>query len=292
MGQTVYVDLFFLINFSMDFLCFFLTSKILASPPRFGRMVLAAAVGGCYAGVALFLPLGGGTSMAADLLACGAICLLAYGKRGQWRSMPMYILVYTAVSMTLGGFMTALFNLLNRSGWFGAPQSVEKDGISVWLFAALAGISALVTLLGGRMFTKRTGRGSAEVTFFLDGKSICLPAMADTGNLLRDPLGGRLCIVADIGSMRGFLPEEILSAAGKGAVSSLGTLSGRHAGRVRLIPVRTASGEGMLLGLRMERITVRVERSEREVDATVALADLGQSAGGNRILLPSELMAV
>ena len=112
MEQTVYVDLYFLINFSMDFLCFFLTSRILRGPIRFGRMTAGAAVGGIYADLALFLPLAGAAALGTDLLACGAICFITYGKKGERRSLPVYVLVYTAVSMTLGGFMTAFFNLL------------------------------------------------------------------------------------------------------------------------------------------------------------------------------------
>ena len=68
--MQVYIDLYVLINFSMDFLCFFITSKILQGPVRFWRMTLASVIGGIYAGVALFLPISGATAIAADLLAC------------------------------------------------------------------------------------------------------------------------------------------------------------------------------------------------------------------------------
>ena len=46
MGQTVYVDLYFLINFSMDFLCFFLTAKLLDRRLGIGRGLIGAALGG------------------------------------------------------------------------------------------------------------------------------------------------------------------------------------------------------------------------------------------------------
>lgn len=291
MGQVVYVDLLFLINFSMDLLCFFLCSVLLRERIRMGRMLFAASAGGAYGVAALFLPVSGGVSLTVDLFVCMGMCLLAYGGKGRWRSAPVYIMVYVAISMTLGGFMTALFQLLNRSG-LGSSSSVEGDGISVWLFAALAAVSALLTLFGGRFFAKKTARGTAEVCLSYGGRSVRLPAMADTGNLLRDPMCGRLCIVADVGALRGILPEEILRAARSGGTGELTALSHAHAGRIRLIPARTAAGQGLLLGVRMERITVRVGQNEREVDATLALADLGRSAGGSRVLLPSELMAI
>lgn len=292
MEQTVYVDLFFLINFSMDFLCFFITSRILKGPIRFWRMVLGSAVGGVYAVAALFLPLSGGTSLAADLLACALICLITYGKKGERHALPGYVLVYTAVAMTLGGFMTALFNLLNRSGWGGEALGVDPDGLSVWLFALLAGVGGIFTLIGGRFFSGKSGRRCATVTLCYGGKSLTLKGMTDTGNLLREPIGGKPCLLADTRALRPILPEEVLCAAKRGGGFSPDGMRGEDARNIRLVPVRTASGEGILLALRMERILVDGGKGAREVDAVVALTELGKGADGYAVLLPAELLVI
>ncbi len=292
MEQTVYVDLYFLINFSMDFLCFFLTSRILQGPIRFWRMTAGAAAGGVYADLALFLPLTGAAALGADLLACAAICLITYGRRGEGRSFPVYVLVYTAVSMTLGGFMTAFFNLMKKSDWLGSESGIEGDGISVWLFAFLACISGVITLAGGKFFTKQSSRKRAKVVLSYGGKSVLLDAMTDTGNLLREPIGGKPCLLADMEALRSILPEEILCAAKVGGVTALDRVTGEHAKNIRIVPAKTASGEGLLLALRMERIAVNGGSGEREVDAMVALGNLGKSAGGYSVLLPAELLTV
>ena len=36
MGETVYADVLFIINFSMDFLCFYICSRVLGYPLRLG----------------------------------------------------------------------------------------------------------------------------------------------------------------------------------------------------------------------------------------------------------------
>ena len=46
----------------------------------------------------------------------------------------------------------------------------------------------------------------------------------------------------------------------------------------------------MLLGVRVERITIKTEKGSREVDAMIALADLGKRADGNEALLPARLL--
>lgn len=290
MGQTVYVDLFFLINFSMDFLCFFLTAKILGRRMPLWRGLLGAVIGGVYADAALFFSLGRWTALFVDLLVCALMCAAVYGERRRWRSLPLYILVYVAISMALGGCMTALFHLLNRSTLFAGIEQSEGDGISVWVFALLALLSGGITLLGGRFFAGKTAQRQAEVEVRYGGKSACLQAMTDSGNLLCEPISGRPCIVADLAAMERVLPQEILRAARTEPAVEITRISREHARNLRLIPTKTASGEGMLIGVRMERIAVRAGKEEKEVDAMVALADLGGTAGGKDALLPARLL--
>ena len=289
MGQIVYVDLFFLINFSMDFLGFFLVGKLLSRKLSLLRGLMGAAIGGLYADIALFLPLGTTTALLLDGGVCALMCAVVFGERKRWRELPLYILVYTAISMALGGFMTALFHLLNRSAWFDGIEDTSGDGISVWLFALLAIISGLITLLGGRFFVGRTAQRNAEIEMRYGGKSIRLRAMTDSGNLLCEPVSGRPCIIADIEAMASLLPKEIIRAARKGTVGIDG-VSERHVRNLRLIPTKTASGEGLLIGVRMERIAVDSGHGQKEVDALIALAELGRTAAGNEALLPARLL--
>ena len=290
MEQAVYVDLFFMINFSMDFLCLFLTSKILHRRLPLWRALAAAVLGGVYADVALLYPLGKILSVATDLSVCVLMCAIVFHRKKKIKSLPLYILVFGAVSMALGGFMTALFHLFNRSSLFQNAQGVEEDGISVWIFALLAIISAVITLVGGRFFTGRTAQNNAELQVTYGGHATRLRAMTDSGNLLRDPISGRLCIVADLDAMSAVLPREMIRAARSGDPSSMEQIPPKHVKNVRLIPTHTASGEGILLGVRMERIVIESAKGIREVDAMIALAELGKTADGNEALLPAALL--
>ena len=80
MVQTVYIDLFFLINFSMDFLALFLASKLLGCGKKLGRLGLAAIFGGVYACFSLIFPLENylsAFSFAVDALACLIMAFIA-----------------------------------------------------------------------------------------------------------------------------------------------------------------------------------------------------------------------
>ena len=289
MEQTVYADLYFMINLSMDFLCFFLTAKILSIKLHVWRALMASALGGAYAVVALFFTVGKLAALLIDMAFCACLCLFAFARKKELRSAFMYTPVYIAVSMALGGFMTALFNLFNRLE-MPLPET-DSDGMSVWLFAILAVSGGIAVLLGGRFFAKRSARKNAEITVAHKGKSVCVRALCDSGNLLRDPLSNAPCVVIDRTFLKGVIPDEILAAAEKSDVTCMGKLRGENMARVRIIPAKTATGEGILIAFRADLVEVDSGRGKRAVDALVIASDIGNTADGSHALLPPELLS-
>ena len=283
MEQTVYVDLYFLINFSMDFLCFFLLSKLLAVPLPFWRTLVASALGGLYANLALFLPLSALASLLVDMAVCVLMCAVALLRRDSGRRLPLYALVYVAISMVLGGAMTALFHLFNR--WSLPLDAIEEDDRSVWLFALLAIAGGLITHACGRFFSKRGSRRHARLSIEFQGRSCSLEALCDTGNLLREPIGGKPCIVVEKKALRGVLPSDLLQATVSPSPSP--DVYARYAGRIRFLPATSATGERMMLALRVDRVTVDSGKGAREVDALIVPSALGKTA---EALIPPELL--
>ena len=284
MGQTVYVDLYFLINFSMDFLCFFLVARLLSFKLSFPRTLAASVLGGIYANLALFLPVSTLVALFIDMVACALMCAVALFRPPEARRLPLSILVYIAVSMVLGGAMTALFHLFNR-----LPLPLENgdsDGISVWIFALLAIAGGLITHLCGRFFSGRGSRKHVTVVMEYEHHTCTLTALCDTGNLLREPISGKPCIVVDCDRLRGLLPADLLTAA-KHEETPSATLLSRYAGRIRLIPAHSATGARMLLAFRTDHLTVDSGRGPHEVDALVVLSPLASTADA---LIPPELL--
>ena len=287
MGQTVYVDLLFMINFSMDFLCFFLCSKLFGVKLSLKRGILASAVGGAYSVFALFIVAGKMAAFLIDIAVCILICAVCFFRRSSARSLPLYILVYFAISMMLGGFMTAIFNLVNR---LDLPlDSVESDGISVWMFALLAIISAGITVLGGGLFKKRAIQNNARVCVCYNGKKTVIDGMTDSGNLLKDPISGKSCIIVDTDSMSSVLPKNVFEAAKRGDIGAVRSFGAQDSKNVRLIPTSSATGEAMLIGLKVDEIKIDRGSGEKIVDAIVVLSDIKDSADGNKALIPQTI---
>jgi sigma-E processing peptidase SpoIIGA len=118
---------------------------------------------------------------------------------------------------------------------------------------------------------------------------LTLTALIDSGNLLRDPISGNMCVIVDADALRGVLPENVIkSAESKNADTA--SFPEDIARRIRLIPVGTATGRGMLLAIRADRVYICDKNKKREVNALVALCKLEKNCEGCEALVPSELM--
>ena len=293
MEVEVYADLLFLVNTGMDGLCLLLAGKLLHRRLRMWRVGLAAALGGVYAVIALFPDVGAGLSLLLDLAMCPIMCGVAFGGRGGGGIRGIFTVagVYFLLSMALGGIMTALYHLLNRAGLASLLSELTGeggDGLGSWLFLLLALVGGGMSLWGGRLSRRAARVSFCAVSVELEGRRVELRGMVDSGNLLRDPIGGRAVICADAHGLAGFLPPALMEMM-KGATSAA-SLSSADARRVRIIPAGTATGSGILYGFLPDRVLLTAEGSAdgREVDAVVAVTSI--QTNGVEALVPSDLI--
>ncbi|MBO7310188.1 MAG: sigma-E processing peptidase SpoIIGA, partial [Clostridia bacterium] len=85
------------------------------------------------------------------------------------------------------------------------------------------------------------------------------------------------------------LPKTVIKAAKEKSIG-ISEIPEAMMTRIRLIPTRTATGEGLMLAVKADKIIISDKKSEREVNALLAVCELGNSADGCQALLPTELM--
>lgn len=295
MGGEVYADLLFLVNFSMDFLCFYLCARLLHRPLKLWRGVVASALGGVYAVAVLFLTVGRLPAFLLDVAVCVALCAVAMGSpRERWRSVFKLSTLYLLVSSVLSGVMTLLYSQLNRIP--GVTDRVEEDGLAPWLFFGLALVSSVVTALWGRRFRRATGKTRVTVIVEHGGRRAELCGIVDSGNLLRDPISGRAVIPTEAEGLRDVAPPTLLRVAASGMSESVAALDPEGAEplarQIRLIPARGATGERLMVGWCPEHVYLRPDGTdaEREISAIVAPVSLGRIKDGIAALVPSDLI--
>ena len=239
MPQDVYVDLLFLINFSMDYLCLYICTKILHRKIKTLKIIIAATLGGIYSSISLFLPLNNLIALIADIAVCFAMCAVCFceKKRPLYSTIPCAFL-YVGISMMTGGCMTAIYNLLNR---FPLPtDEIESDNLSAYLFAAVAAIAGFISLRHSSFLSRRSTVSECKIEIVMGEKSVTLFAIADSGNLVKDPISGKTVILVD----KSYLSEIVDIPSVE--VFSEGKMTERSPKGIRLIPINTAAGKSAL----------------------------------------------
>lgn len=276
MEQEVYIDLYFLINTSMDLLCLMITASLLHRRVHRLRAVLAAAMGGGYAVLALLFGSAGLLGFLADCALAFVMCAVTFAEKKT--TLPFLLktaLVNVLTSMILGGIMTGLYTLLNR---LDLPlDALQGDGLSVWSFALLTLLASIATLRGGRFFGFSRRTKSVTVKALLFRREVTLGAFVDSGNLLRDPLSGRSVIVADREKIKHLLPPVLQTPTAPLELLQSDPVLAR---RLRLIPTRTATGEAMLVALIPDRLEICDGKNTYAADYLIAPAALGEAARG------------
>ena len=294
MEVQVYADLLFLINAGMDGLCLILTGRLLHRRTTLWRVLLSAAVGGIYAVLSLFPTMSHPVSLLADMGVCFLMCAIVFcGKNaGGFRRYLLSVLVYFLLSMALGGVMTALYSLWNRLGLTELLPK-EEEGLGTWLFTALALLGGGITLWGGRLFRRSASIRECAVTVEVDGRTVVLQGLVDTGNLLRDPLGGRAVICVQQEKLYTILSDSLQSALeDPTAMTALSGLQNpKDARRIRLIPADTATGGQLMAGIMPDRVVLSYTVNRKNVDKeTDVILGLSRSLTQTEALVPSELL--
>ena len=289
MTQDVYVDLLFLINFSMDYLCLYVCAKILHRRIKISRILPASVLGGVYSVASLFIQASPPLALAIDVGVCMLLCAVVFAEQGRTASSTLLCtFLFVGISMMTGGCMTAIFNLLNR---LKIPlDSIEEDGISTYLFAILAAISGLITLKSGKLISKRASVTECTVTLTVEGKRLALKALSDSGNLVKDPLTGKPVVLIDRDTLASVCDVAVFDRYAKGEQAGV-----KSALSLRLIPIATASGRSVLVAAKAENLTAEaIDKRGRqysfELDALFAPADLQNHANGYKAIIPAEIL--
>ena len=290
MVTDVYADLLFLINFSMDYLCLYICARVLHRKMSLVKMVIAATLGGIYSVISLILSLEGIFSLTIDVGVCIVMCAIVFAEKNRRASSTLLCsFLFVGISMMTGGAMTAIFNLLNR---LDLPiEAAGEDGISPYLFAILAVLSGIITLRSGKILSKRSTISTCTLKVKIKQNEASFTALSDSGNLARDPLGGKPILILDkelfskIADMSFF--DELASGRTPKNIPYRNT---------RIIPIKTAVGSSLLIAISPDKLTVEVHDSRKkktksaDIDALVAPSDIGEIGEGCNAIIPAEIL--
>ena len=231
---VVYVDTLFLLNLTIDYLLLRLSARICGQHVPTFRLALGALVGAVYA-LCAFLPQGHFLAHPLVKVAVGvALALTAFGGR---QRLLRLTLVFFACACALGGGV--LMVSLLGSGGLTYANGIPATGLDFKILCLSAAGSYLVLSVGMRCLGRysKVSKEVLPVTVTLNGRTVRLDALVDTGNTLADPLSDAKVLVAEWEAVRGLfdaaLPvEQALRDPVEGAAVLAAVLGAQ---RVRMI---------------------------------------------------------
>jgi len=273
---VVYIDKVFLLNLSINYLLLLGTSRLAGVPLRRIRLGLSAAFGAAYA-VAAVLPGWSIVSHPVCRLAAGLImALIAYWQlRGIWYLTILFFLL----SGMLGGILLVIGLTLGQTDLLiQRVYCAQIDG--KLLIVITVGLYFLLYLLFSQGARHR-GRELMHITISLQGRKIEVLALHDTGNTLRDPIGGQPILVIESAVLEELWAGEVRSILKKAATpeSALAQLHRQGLGLgFTLLPYHSVTTtSGLLLAVRSDYIKVGKATYSR---AWIALVNHSLSDGG------------
>ena len=268
MGITVYGDVLFLINFSMDFLVLFCTSKILHIKQKPLLLILSSVLGGIYAVAALFIE-NSVLSVVCSVLCALLMCFIAFPRIRGFTFLKCAALFF-GLSLLTGGGITASYMLLSR---LGRGVNVRADiapvlsDISLGTFCILGAASMILSFITGKIFNRQSIKKQISVTVYGKNGQATLTCLSDSGSLLREPVSGAPVIVTSPDRIKPCVDERLFEAL-------CSTDMSKTAEGLRLIPAKSINGDKLLPGFLPERVCIK-NCDRRAVIAVVTETDFG-----------------
>ncbi|MBQ3666326.1 MAG: sigma-E processing peptidase SpoIIGA [Lachnospiraceae bacterium] len=245
-SYVIYVDVFFLINFIMDYIVIKLTAMVMKHKCRRIRICAACAVGAFYSVVILkpllnHLP---GLTLISIFISFLMI-LIAFG----YRDLITYfknVIFLTVVSFLLSGVMNYIYystrigSVINET-----LHGTSNKSMNTRKFVAVTVIAYYIMVFVIRFVTahKRDMNLIYEVMLSYNGKSVVAKALLDTGNSLKAPLTKEMVHIAEYKIIRPMLKgDEVVKD------------------NLMVIPFQSVGEEnGILYALKMDEMVVVVD---------------------------------
>ena len=290
MSEVIYIDVLVAINIFVTYLLLAASSFFSALQAKRWRLLVGSLLGGASALLIFLEPAPWWLFLLIKLLCSALIVWAAFGF-GSRRRFARCFAAFFAVNFVFAGIMLALWLSLKPQGMFYQNGAVYFS-ISLPLLVVFACV-CYALLRGAVMLLHRRhpGANACQATIQMNGNSITLQALYDSGNQLTDGFSGLPVTVAEFAALACFLPPE-LHGFFQGS-QSLADLPSDHPWRARLrtIPFHALGQSGLLPAFRTDQVITKTKSAAQPTPSTiVAVTTDALSDGTYAMILQASML--
>lgn len=196
----IYVDVFFTVNFIMDYLLVYLTSKLLRKRCTKLRLILSAFWGAIYS-VIVLIPLINHLPLITlfSIITAFIMTFIAFG----YESKSEYLKNVAFLGFTTF-FLSGVMNYLYYSTELGAVIQIVLKGTSnksvntrKFIFVTLFSYGIMIFAIKLYKLQRKNEQIIFDVKLSFRGRSVVTKGLLDTGNSLKEPISGKIVHVAE-----------------------------------------------------------------------------------------------
>lgn len=277
--QTLYIDVYFLINFTVDLISLHLASEFSKIKINGYRLIIFTTLLSLTAIAEVFLP---GTPIFSILvnLLC-IIIVFAVPKRGTGAARRSRFLITSYILLMLvGGIVFAVFTYAKRYvGDFVPEQSVNRKllMLSIIILISVGCVKIFVSLLKDVRNEKHV-----VMQININERKITVDSFVDTGNLLKDPID-----MTPVMLLKERAAKELFPL---GIPKNIDDESCLRSFNVRLIPIKNGNQTEIRLGFRPSKAVMLCEGKSYDVNVCFIIDNERGSFGGYDALVPASLV--
>ncbi len=273
--QIIYPDVLLVVNFCMDYIALYLCGVFVHAVKRKKLLFLSSLLGGVYSVVCIFVSGNSLFNFVLNVSVSLLICYITYGNDIKGFRFFRLVVTFYVISLTLGGAITAFYNLLNNFLSEKAfVRTLYNEESKTYIFLLVSALCSVLIFLFAKLFSANSSEMFCDATITLFGKTKIMKGLVDSGNFLRDPFSGKPVIVVKSELFDDVLPGNIREMCD---VFHTDFASVAHFDfcNIRILPVHTVAGNKIMLGIVPEKIEISFVKKEKiarfNVDAIIAI---------------------
>lgn len=272
--KTLYIDVYFLINFTVDLLSLYFGALFAKVKSSARRLIVSSFISAAFACFVVLSNLQGVIYVLILVANAISITCVFCGKISLLRKVKLFV-AFLIFETLIGGFVTFIYGSLDKrfyplfeEGSIGAEN--KKLILLALMIMIIYGILRLLLVI----FSSSSSEENAKLEICILGKEKCVEALVDSGNLLSDPMDSSPVIVVK--------RRAILDLIGSKNI----TEDERFKTKIRIIPAKTIVGERLFVGIKSDFIKLEGRNLKFE-NIVIAIDEEEGTFGGYSALLPS-----
>lgn len=252
MQYELYIDIFFLENFVMDYLILVTLKKTMKRSTAYTMICLGALVGAFLSGLVICVPIPMGVKRVLLHTVVNSLMLIIGLKLRSWNEFVKGYLSLYIISFLFGG----VFSFLRE--YFGEGYRVGSLFVTLTIISYFL-VRKSIDILAGLV---KIPKQYCEVTLYLNGKECCVRALVDSGNHLTDQITGKAVHIVSV--------SVIEKLAGKTGIQ-----------KIRYVPYCTIQEErGILPVIKIDKMKIHMEKEWEVFSPLIGISSQDQFAGG------------